>query len=96
MGSETLGEFEQALLLAIVHLGDAAYGVTCGIDGLDRDAVSHLERWPENTPYRVVSEAAERVVDALGRPGLQLVVDAGVGEEVVSVLNASRRHCLLH
>ena len=28
MRSETLGEFEQCLLLAIVHLGDEAYGVT--------------------------------------------------------------------
>jgi DNA-binding PadR family transcriptional regulator len=28
MRHETLGEFEQALLLAIVHLGDDAYGVT--------------------------------------------------------------------
>jgi DNA-binding PadR family transcriptional regulator len=26
--TETLGEFEQSLLLAIVHLGDEAYGVT--------------------------------------------------------------------
>ena len=25
---DTLGEFEQLLLLAVVHLGDAAYGVT--------------------------------------------------------------------
>jgi DNA-binding PadR family transcriptional regulator len=28
MKPETLGEFEQCLLLAIVHLGDQAYGVT--------------------------------------------------------------------
>lgn len=28
MSQATLGEFEQALLLAIVHLGDEAYGVT--------------------------------------------------------------------
>lgn len=28
MSRDTLGEFEQALLLAIVHLGDDAYGVT--------------------------------------------------------------------
>jgi PadR family transcriptional regulator PadR len=28
MRHDTLGEFEQALLLAIVHLGEAAYGVT--------------------------------------------------------------------
>ena len=27
MSTETLGEFEQCLLLAVVHLGDAAYGV---------------------------------------------------------------------
>jgi len=27
MSSETLGEFEQCLLLAVVHLGDGAYGV---------------------------------------------------------------------
>lgn len=27
MRSDTLGEFEQHLLLAVVHLGDAAYGV---------------------------------------------------------------------
>ncbi len=26
MATETLGEFEQLILLAIVHLGDAAYG----------------------------------------------------------------------
>jgi len=28
MRQESLGEFEQCLLLAIVHLGDEAYGVT--------------------------------------------------------------------
>ena len=28
MRHDTLGEFEQALLLAIVHLGEGAYGVT--------------------------------------------------------------------
>jgi DNA-binding PadR family transcriptional regulator len=28
MRAETLGEFEQCLLLAVVHLGDQAYGVT--------------------------------------------------------------------
>src|SRR4051812_10680451 len=28
MPYEALGEFEQSLLLAIVHLGDSAYGVT--------------------------------------------------------------------
>jgi DNA-binding PadR family transcriptional regulator len=27
MKQETLGEFEQCVLLAVVHLGDAAYGV---------------------------------------------------------------------
>jgi PadR family transcriptional regulator len=28
MRQDTLGEFEQSLLIAIVHLGDGAYGVT--------------------------------------------------------------------
>ena len=28
MASDTLGEFEQVILLAIVHLGDEAYGTT--------------------------------------------------------------------
>jgi len=28
MREETLGEFEQCVLLAVVHLGDGAYGVT--------------------------------------------------------------------
>src|SRR5687768_1904768 len=28
MGADSLGEFEQCLLLAVVHLGDGAYGVT--------------------------------------------------------------------
>jgi PadR family transcriptional regulator PadR len=37
--TETLGEFEQALLLAIVHLGEEAYGVT-----IRQEIESRLER----------------------------------------------------
>lgn len=74
---DTLGEFEQALLLAIVHLGDNAYGVTIR---------QEIER---RTDREVAIGALYTSLDRLERKGL---VTSTMSEPTAERGGRSRRH----
>lgn len=92
MSREILGDFEQSVLLAVLHLGDEAYGVTI-VDDIARRSKRDISRAAVYVALRrleqkgLVRSRSESVRDATRKPRRYVSVTAAG----LASLRASRR-----